>query len=293
MSGLSNDEDTLDAAVEVVEELTEEELADRHRLELKVERAFFEAGLALRELRDKRLYKNTHRTFEEYCQNRFGFNRTSAHYKIGAAQVFETLFTFSKQSEPEEVSKQMFTFSKQILPTKETQVRPLIKLEPEEQLQVWQRSVEAAGGKVPTERLVKAEVLRHLGIVERLKEKHHISATEFYKIGDVFRLTALSGAERKYNGCWAIAFEVRDFTIAVDVYDRALTVKPDNLDPIDLPDVRRQLPQTLKRIRSLRSCDSLDRCAYTVLESLGRQMYLTDFEDKLLTFMEQNYGIEN
>ena len=114
MSGLSNDEDTIEAAAEVVEELTEEELADRHRLELKVERAFFEAGLALRELRDKRLYKNTHRTFEEYCQNRFGFNRTSAHHKIGAAQVFETLFTFSKQSEPEEVSKQMFTKSKQL-----------------------------------------------------------------------------------------------------------------------------------------------------------------------------------
>ncbi len=39
------------------------------------------------------------------------------------------------------------------------------------------------------------------------------------------------------------------------------------------------------------SCDSLDRCAYTVLESLGRQIYLTDFEFDLLTFMEQRYGI--
>ncbi len=68
-------------------------------------------------------------------------------------------------------------------------------------------------------------------------------------------------------------------------------MKPDNLNPIDLPDVRRQLPQTLKRIRSLRSCDSLDRCAYTVLESLGRQIYLTDFEADLLKFMEERYGM--
>ena len=56
---------------------------------------------------------------------------------------------------------------------------------------------------VPTERLVKAEVLRHVGIVERLKEKHHISATKPYKISDVYKLTALSGLERKYNNCWA------------------------------------------------------------------------------------------
>ena len=63
--------------------------------------------------------------------------------------------------------------------------------------------------------------------------------------------------------------------------------------PIDLPDVCRQLPQTLKRIRRLRESGLLSRCVYTILESFGRQTYLDDFEDKLLTFMERNYGIEN
>ena len=38
-------------AVESVEPLTSEEERERHRLELRVERAFFEAGKALRELR--------------------------------------------------------------------------------------------------------------------------------------------------------------------------------------------------------------------------------------------------
>ena len=70
MSGLSNDEDTPVAAAEVVEELTEEELFDRHRLELKVERAFREAGLALAQLRNRRLYRSTHSTFEAYCRDR-------------------------------------------------------------------------------------------------------------------------------------------------------------------------------------------------------------------------------
>lgn len=49
-SVLSNVENQLVANVEVLEELSETEAAERHRLELKVERAFFEAGTALREL---------------------------------------------------------------------------------------------------------------------------------------------------------------------------------------------------------------------------------------------------
>jgi len=112
-------------------------------------------------------------------------------------------------------------------------------------------------------------------------------------VDDAFILTRLEGTERKYNGCWAIARELRDFTIAVDVHDTTLTVKPDNLDPIDLPDARRQLPETLRRIRRLRSTGLLSRCVYTILESLGRQTYLDDFEAQLLTFMEERYGIED
>lgn len=69
-------QETSVAAVELVEELTNEELKERHRLELKVERAFVEAGAALRQLRDKRLYRSTHKNFEEYCRDRFNFQRS-------------------------------------------------------------------------------------------------------------------------------------------------------------------------------------------------------------------------
>ena len=256
------------AAIAQLEELTEDEEKERHRLELKVERAFVEAGTALRELRDKRLYRSTHRTFEDYCRERFAFTRMAAHFKIAAATIWENLYTNGIQT----------------LPSSERQVRELATIEPEQQPLVWQQAIEQANGRIPSGRIVK-------GIIERLKEKPLILATDFCSIGDVFTLNRLEGAERKYNGCWAITREHRDFTIAVDVHDTTLSVKPDNLDPIDLPDVRRQLPETLKRIKHLRNCGLLDRCAYTVLESLGRQIYLTDFEADLLTFMEQRYGI--
>lgn len=269
----SSDEEVIAVpAVQILEELTEAEAAELHRLEFKVERAFYEAGAALREIRDKRLYRSTHRTFEEYCRDRFGMTPRPAYYLISAAGVVENL--------------EMRTNGSQILPTNERQVRPLTKLEPDEQREVWQQAVVEAGGKVPSGRIVK-------GIVEQLKEKPLRTASAFCEVGDVFTLIRLEGAERKYNGCWAIATYINDFTVGVDVHDAKLAVKPENLKPIDEPDVRRQLPQTLKRIRRLRDCGLLDRCTYTLLEFFGRQTYLTDFEDDLLTFIEQRNGIQD
>lgn len=63
------------AAVEVLEPLSADEERERQRLELRVESAFYQAGKALAQLRDSKLYRSTHRTFEEYCHERFGFSR--------------------------------------------------------------------------------------------------------------------------------------------------------------------------------------------------------------------------
>ena len=46
-------------AVLPIAPLTTEEESDRYHLERKVERAFYEAGMALMELRDRRLYRST------------------------------------------------------------------------------------------------------------------------------------------------------------------------------------------------------------------------------------------
>ena len=290
MSELSKDENTPVTAVDVSEDLTEQEAAERQRLELKVERAFYEAGVALRELRDRRLYRSTHRTFEEYCYERFGYTRRRPYQLIEAAIVFENLCTAGTQDQEQDdlctngTQKNSLTADRQVLPTSERQVRDLLKLAPAKQQEAWQQAVAAADGKVPSSRVVK-------GIVERLKEKPLSKAADFCQVGDVFTLSRLEGAERKYNGCWARAIAVNDFTVVVDVHDGILTVKPDNLNPIDSPDVRRQLPQVLLRIRRLRECGMLDRCAYTLLESLGKQTYLTELEEKLLSYLEEYYRV--
>ncbi|MHC0068860.1 hypothetical protein ACWATR_39375, partial [Nostoc sp. UIC 10890] len=74
-------------AVEI-RELTEEEQSLRLQLERQVERAFLSAGQALMELRDRRLYRSTHQTFEEYCRDRFNYSRDAAYLKISATVVY-------------------------------------------------------------------------------------------------------------------------------------------------------------------------------------------------------------
>ncbi|MBD2305570.1 hypothetical protein H6G17_08580 [Chroococcidiopsis sp. FACHB-1243] len=256
-------------------ELTEDEERDRHRLELRVEQAFYQAGAALRELKERKLYRSTHSTFEEYCQDRFGYHRRHSYQLIDAAVVFENLCANGAQ-------KNLDISGARILPTSERQCRPLTQLEPAQQVKAWQQAIELTGGKAPSGRTVK-------GIVERLKEKPRWQAADFCCIGDVFVLSKLEDSDRKYNGYPCIAVELKQFSVDVDVHDTTLTVKPENLKKVDSPDAYRQLPQILKRIRRLRQVDSLDRSVIRFLEELGRQNYLTEVEDMLLSCLEEHY----
>lgn len=269
-------------AVEVVQELTEEEVADRHWLELKVDRAFYEAGAALRELRDRRLYRSTHKTFEEYCRIRFGFTYRYGNQLIAGSLVIENLQMGTNRSQNDDA---LLGADFQILPTKLEQVKPLTALDPDSQRQVWQEAVKEAGGKVPSGRVVK-------GIVERLKERATTPPPIPYKPGDVFLISCKSGPLRKYSGCWAIAIQVNEYTVSIHVHDKDLTVKPENLEPIDSPSECEQVRAIARRITRLRQCGLLDRGAYYVLEELGRQTFLTPLEAKLLAVLEQEYGIE-
>lgn len=97
------------------------------------------------------------------------------------------------------------------------------------------------------------------------------------------------GAERRYNGCWAVAREILEFSLKVETHDAMLLVKSDNLDLIDDRAVHRQLSALLKRIQRLRKFE-LDRGAIGVMELLGKQTYLTEVEEKLLKVLENHYG---
>ena len=126
--------------------LSESEKAERDELERTVQQAFFVAGQALKLLRDKRLYRETHATFESYVRDRFDYTRAAAYYLIKSSIVYENL----------KCQQFVYTNKGTILPTKESQCRPLAKLSPERQREVWQTAVDKAEGKVPSARIVKA-----------------------------------------------------------------------------------------------------------------------------------------
>ncbi len=126
--------------ITTLQSLTLEEEAERLRLERKVEKAFYQAGLALKTLRDQKLYRSTHSNFRDYCQERFGLKKSAVYYLIASVDIVDNL-----QKCPPLV---------EILPTSERQCRPLKALNPEHQKLAWTKAVEKAGG-IPTAKIVK------------------------------------------------------------------------------------------------------------------------------------------
>ncbi len=207
LEDISQQEDPGSATITVtaveVPELTEQEISDRLHLERKVERAFFEAGKALTELRNRRLYRSTHKTFEEYCRDRFSYTHRHVNYLIAGSLIVENIIMGINSSQNEKADE-MGTNSSQILPTSEVQVRPLAKLEPQQQPEAWQQAVEQAEGKVPSGRIVK-------DVVQRIMERTKVPNT--YQIGEVCQIVVKDNPElRGKGGCWAIVNHVGEFS---------------------------------------------------------------------------------
>ncbi|MCU0518058.1 MAG: hypothetical protein MUC60_14580 [Oscillatoria sp. Prado101] len=105
---------------------------------------FGQVGKALDEICDKRLYRESHKTFEAYCRNKWGIARRRAYQFIDAAQVVENLCANCTQ-----------------IPTNECQVRPLTGLPSAAQVEIWQKAVALAPHGIPTGAAVQRLVDEH------------------------------------------------------------------------------------------------------------------------------------
>lgn len=105
-------------------------------------KSFWEAGKALRKIRDRGLYRDTHKSFEDYCLEKWEMSRAEAYRQIGAASVVEDISTSSPT----------------LLPTTISQTRPLLKLKTaEERRNAWKEASKTPG-KVITAEVVKDAV---------------------------------------------------------------------------------------------------------------------------------------
>jgi hypothetical protein len=108
---------------------------------------FVEVGRALAEIGDRRLYRDSHRTFEEYCDQRWLLSRTRGYQLIDAAGVVTDMSTMVDTP-----------------PANERQARELVPLKDDDQalVEIWRGLREQHGDRV-TAQLVKVEVERRLG----------------------------------------------------------------------------------------------------------------------------------
>jgi hypothetical protein len=88
-------------------------------------------GAALREIRDKQLFRWSHESFETFVKDRWKMGEAYAHRLIAAAEVAQNV-------SPVGVS-----------PPSERVARPLTALEPVVQVEAWKEAVAEAGGGVP------------------------------------------------------------------------------------------------------------------------------------------------
>lgn len=105
--------------------------------------SFIECGNALAEIRDSKLYRIEHKTFEDYCREKWNISRVHAHRLTAAAETVKMLPMGNK-------------------PKSERQARPLARLPEEKRAEAWQKAVEASPTGRPTAREVEvaaAEVL--------------------------------------------------------------------------------------------------------------------------------------
>lgn len=128
---------------------------------------FRPAGEALQAIRDKRLYRETHVTFEEYCREKWSMSKTQANRLIAAAKVAENI----APSLPTPLAAHLT----------ESVVRPLAGLTPKKQIEAIKEAVKIA----PSSRGITAKVVTAAA--------HKVSPASFKKV-------ALPESRRDGNG---------------------------------------------------------------------------------------------
>jgi phage N-6-adenine-methyltransferase len=118
------------SGVITLNEIEQTELAQHEATIRRGIGTFIEVGTALLAIRDGQLFRDQYDTFEDYCQERWGFNSPHARRLIRAAETVSNI-----QNDP----------IGSPLPTHESQIRPITTLRTaEEQRAAWQKAVETA-----------------------------------------------------------------------------------------------------------------------------------------------------
>jgi len=140
---------------EVVEPLTSIERKNLAELEDIIEKhlsAFQETGFCLMQIRDNRLYRESHSSFEAYCKEKWGFARNYANKLIAASRASDDLGTIVPT------------------PTKESHVRPLLSLPADKRGEVYEKAIASAPNGQVTAKHIRKEAKEQFNQNENEKD---------------------------------------------------------------------------------------------------------------------------
>ena len=120
------------ALLEPLDTDEKQELARHEAIIKRYAEAYADVGEALLAIRDQRLYRETHKTFEAYCDERLGFTKGHANHLIKSVAVVKNLASID------------------VKPKNLAQTRPLARLATDQQQQAWTVAQEKAAGKEVT-----------------------------------------------------------------------------------------------------------------------------------------------
>ncbi len=242
----------------------------RESLEQEIKEAFYRAGQALLQIREKKLYRSTHSTFEAYCAETFGFTRRYPYYLMEAATIVENL----KQCER----------GVHILPTNEFQIRPLAALSAEEQAEAWLEALERSDGKAPSHNLVKAVVKE-----KKETEKEFICPIT---VGQACLIKRTS-SHPDISG-WGFVISSDEKETKVELWNGSTQIVSTQ-SVTELTYDKKALNRLKKlknRLGVLAACDSLEEPGKMLLDYFGHrqsQEELTHLEAALLSVLEREY----
>ena len=135
--------------------MTTHEQTDLERAEAVIERGlqtFVEVGLALATIRDSRLYRQTHGTFEDYCRERWDFSKRHVNRLIQGAGAVAEIEDGTNWSHPQ-------------TPQNEAQAREVARAPEGERAKVWAEAQRRSGSEQPPARVSRKVVEEWYGEV--------------------------------------------------------------------------------------------------------------------------------
>ena len=178
-----------------------------------------------------------------------------------------------------------------ILPTRQRQLRPIVKakLNDDAQVEVWNMAIALAQGKVPSSTIVTEAV--NLYLVRDVIQINPFSE------GEICQIVVKGNSKLKgLGGSWCIVEQVNDSNCIVNTWNDQLKVPICNLELKEFDEEQYQKIEDLGvRMTRLHQTGKLNKAALWVLDGLAKldRSELTPLEEKLLRVLEDEYNLLN